>query len=73
MHYRACSEAAFACLYVLAASGAPAMLAGGFAERASRYEIEIIRATDPDETPVDVGLNDSVFPGDIVTIRQGGL
>ena len=46
-------------------------LGGGFTERASRNKIEVIRADDPTETAVPVKLSDPVFPGDIITVKQG--
>ena len=46
-------------------------LAGGFTERASRNKIEVIRADDPEEAAEQVRLSDPVFPGDVITVRQG--
>lgn len=45
-------------------------LAGGFTERASHSKIELVRASDPQHKPVRVELSDSVFPGDIITVKQ---
>ena len=46
-------------------------LAGGFTERASRNKIEVIRADDPDDAAEQVRLSDPVYPGDVITVRQG--
>lgn len=45
-------------------------LGGGFTERASRSKIEVIRASDPTHEAVRVNLSDTVFPGDIITVKQ---
>lgn len=47
-----------------------AALAGGFKERASLRKIFLIRATDPQQKPVNVDLNAVVLPGDIVTVEE---
>lgn len=44
-------------------------LAGGFTERASRNKIEIVRADDPAKRAANVQLSDSVFPGDVITVK----
>lgn len=45
-------------------------LAGGFTPRASRSLLFIIRDTNKDRTPEQVSVDDSVGPGDIITIDQ---
>lgn len=47
-----------------------AALAGGFTERASLGKIFIIRSNDPEQKSVNVSPNTSVFPGDIITVKQ---
>ena len=45
-------------------------LGGGFTERASRSDIEVIRASDPEHKSMRVQLSDPVLPGDIITVKQ---
>lgn len=45
-------------------------LAGGFTERASRTKIAVAPATDPNAEPRVMGLNDSIQPGDVITVDQ---
>ena len=45
-------------------------VAGGFTERASKDKIFIIRGDDPAGKSVKIGLDDQIFPGDIVTVEQ---
>ena len=45
-------------------------VAGGFKERASKSKIFIIRADDPRGKPDKVGLDDSISPGDIITVEE---
>ena len=45
-------------------------MAGGFTERAARRKIDVIREKDLSREPVRVKLDDSVGPGDIVTVRE---
>jgi protein involved in polysaccharide export with SLBB domain len=45
-------------------------LAGGFKERASKEKIYVIRAEDPKQTQIKVGLNTLVFPGDIIIVQD---
>lgn len=47
-----------------------AALAGGFRERASLKKIFLIRESDRSQTPINVDLNTSVLPGDIVTVEE---
>jgi polysaccharide export outer membrane protein len=46
-------------------------LAGGFTDRASSTKMSVIRETDVQRKPVPIKLDDSVYPGDTVTIEQG--
>jgi polysaccharide export outer membrane protein len=45
-------------------------LAGGFTERASRKNFTVLRADDPTRTISDVGANDPVYPGDVITVNR---
>ena len=45
-------------------------LAGGFTERAARKSFTVVRANDPTKTIREVGANDPVYPGDIVTVNR---
>lgn len=45
-------------------------LAGGFTERASRSNIEVVRARDPGAEAQRLALSVPIFPGDVVTVRQ---
>lgn len=45
-------------------------VAGGFRERASKSKIFIIRADAPGGEPVKVDLDDSLGPGDIITVEE---
>lgn len=45
-------------------------LAGGFTERASENKSTVIRASDADQIPRIIKLNDPVHPGDVITVRQ---
>lgn len=45
-------------------------LAGGFTERASRKNFTVVRADDPTKTISDVGANDPVYPGDVITVSR---
>lgn len=45
-------------------------MAGGFTERAARRKIDVIREKDLSREPARVTLDDSVGPGDIVTVRE---
>lgn len=45
-------------------------LAGGFKERANRKRINLLDGDDPSAEPQPVRLDDSVRPGDIVTIER---
>jgi polysaccharide export outer membrane protein len=46
-------------------------LAGGLTERASERKMTIIRESDPSKTPKYVNMEDTVMPGDTITIDQG--
>jgi polysaccharide export outer membrane protein len=45
-------------------------LAGGFHERANMKKIYIIRNKDPKQSPALVNLNDTVEPGDTITVEE---
>ena len=45
-------------------------IAGGFRERAARDKLNVIRDSDPTQTPRKVDLNAPVYPGDILTIEE---
>jgi len=45
-------------------------VAGGFKERASKDKIFVIRGNDPSGNSIKIGLDDSVYPGDIITVEQ---
>lgn len=47
-----------------------AALAGGFTDRAARSKLKVIRDTDATRKTVDIGIDDPVWPGDIVTVDQ---
>lgn len=46
------------------------VLAGGFSERADRNRITVIRGNDPLYKENSIGLDDPVYPGDIVTVTE---
>ena len=48
-----------------------AVLAGGFSARADKDNITVIRGNDPNYIERPIGLNDPIFPGDIITIPEG--
>jgi protein involved in polysaccharide export with SLBB domain len=45
-------------------------IAGGLRERAARDKIFVVRENDPAQQRVQIGMNDPVFPGDILTIEE---
>jgi len=45
-------------------------LAGGFKERASKEKIFVIRDDDPNKTSKRVGQDETVHPGDIITVEE---
>jgi polysaccharide biosynthesis/export protein VpsN len=45
-------------------------IAGGLRERAARDKIFVVRENDPGQQRVQIGMNDPVFPGDILTIEE---
>ena len=45
-------------------------LAGGFTDRASQNRMIIVRDGDRSGTEQSISINDSVFPGDTVTVRE---
>ena len=45
-------------------------VAGGFTERASKDKIFVIRGNDASGKSAKIGLDDQVFPGDVVTVEQ---
>jgi len=45
-------------------------LAGGFKERASKEKIFVIRDDDPSKTSRRVGQDESINPGDIITVEE---
>lgn len=45
-------------------------LAGGFTERASKEKIDLERETVPGNVRHNVGLNETVSPGDIITVGE---
>jgi protein involved in polysaccharide export with SLBB domain len=45
-------------------------LAGGFKERASKEKIFVIRDDDPDKTSKRVSQDETVHPGDIITVEE---
>ncbi|MBF0587569.1 MAG: polysaccharide export protein [Magnetococcales bacterium] len=47
------------------------VLAGGFSERANQDGITVIRGNDASYTERPIGLNDPLFPGDIITVTEG--
>ncbi|MFA5913776.1 MAG: polysaccharide biosynthesis/export family protein [Burkholderiales bacterium] len=47
-----------------------ATIAGGFTERASMSKITVVRDADPTHTPVKVGLDAPIHPGDIITVDE---
>lgn len=46
-------------------------LAGGMTERASERKIFVIRESDSNKQRQLIGMDDPVYPGDIVTVEQG--
>lgn len=47
-----------------------AALAGGYTERASRSDIQIIRERNGQQTTLEVGVGHLIQPGDIITVPQ---
>lgn len=47
-----------------------AALAGGYTERANRSDIIIIRNLSGKETEIEATETDTIFPGDIVTVKE---
>ncbi|MGI9295677.1 MAG: polysaccharide biosynthesis/export family protein [Pseudomonadales bacterium] len=45
-------------------------LAGGFTERASRKKIIVLRAGANGKEKQSIGLNDPVYPGDVITVHR---
>jgi protein involved in polysaccharide export with SLBB domain len=45
-------------------------IAGGLRERAARDKIFVVRENDPAQRREQIGMNDPVFPGDILTIEE---
>jgi protein involved in polysaccharide export with SLBB domain len=45
-------------------------LAGGKTERGSEDKVYVVRATDKNNKKIKISLNDSIYPGDIITIEQ---
>ena len=45
-------------------------LAGGFSERASKGKIDLERETAPGQIQKNVGLNEAVSPGDVITVGE---
>lgn len=45
-------------------------LGGGFTYRANKNQITIMRATDPNQTPVTISPEDVVLPGDVVRVEE---
>jgi len=45
-------------------------IAGGLRERAARDKIFVVRENDPSQQREQIGMNDRVFPGDILTIEE---
>jgi len=45
-------------------------IAGGLRERAARDKIFVVRENDPAQQREQIGMNDPVFPGDILTIEE---
>ena len=45
-------------------------LAGGFTERAAKRNIFVISDNDPGHKPKRVGLNETIMPGDIITVEE---
>jgi len=45
-------------------------LAGGFTERASKTSIYVIRANDKNQRKIKISLNDPIYPGDIINIKE---
>jgi polysaccharide export outer membrane protein len=48
-------------------------LAGGFTEFASKKKIEVKRSAGEAEQSVRIRLTDAVYPGDVITVPEGGL
>ncbi|MEO5333571.1 MAG: polysaccharide export protein [Magnetococcus sp. YQC-5] len=46
------------------------VLAGGFTDTANRDHITIIRGTDKTFQEHPVGLDEAIFPGDVVTVKE---
>ncbi|MBF8272261.1 MAG: polysaccharide export protein [Magnetococcales bacterium] len=46
------------------------VLAGGFKERADRDRIVVIRGNDPLYKEKPIGMDDRIYPGDIVTVQE---
>ncbi|MBF0142671.1 MAG: polysaccharide export protein [Magnetococcales bacterium] len=46
------------------------VLAGGFNERADPEAVRVIRGSDPLYKEVPIGLDDAVYPGDILTVPE---
>ncbi|MBF0623464.1 MAG: polysaccharide biosynthesis/export family protein [Magnetococcales bacterium] len=46
-------------------------LAGGFTERAAENKIVVIRGGDPQHREKPIGLDDPIFPDDILTVPEG--
>lgn len=47
-----------------------ATLAGGFQERASLKKIFVIRGDDPSQKSQRIGLDERIFPGDVITVEE---
>jgi polysaccharide biosynthesis/export protein VpsN len=47
-----------------------AALAGGLSERASLRKIFVIRGDDPTQKSQRIGLDERIFPGDVITIEE---
>jgi len=45
-------------------------IAGGFSERASRSSVTLIRESDLTHAPVEVDLDTTVMPGDVITVEE---
>ncbi|MEO5366762.1 MAG: polysaccharide export protein [Magnetococcus sp. WYHC-3] len=46
-------------------------LAGGFSDRANERGITVIRGDDSSQQQVPIGLDDPVFPDDLITVPEG--